>query len=168
MQTIYPGALTTPHSPLVPNTPFHFPTGQEPMTSVLTAHQIPYTPFTAFIPKHVARKTTGFPSDLPQAQLLDDKDDSLASLYNQLLRFVERDIGRIMDIAENIMVKTSENSSIEPESSSPNSDNGSGNGKEFQIMANVVWDEFGSAILDEIGGIVFSVGRPSEFRKVCY
>lgn len=138
------------------------------MTSALPGHQIPYTPFTAFIPKQIERKTSGYPSDLPQAQLLDDTDDPLALLYNQLLRFVERDIGKIMDIAEKITVKTSESWSEELIGLPPKSNSAAGeSSKEFQIMANVVWDEFGNAILDEIGGIVFSVGRPNEFRKVC-
>jgi hypothetical protein len=39
-----------------------------------------------------------------------------------------------------------------------------GNG--FEIMANVIWEEIGRAIMDELGGIVFSAGRPNEFRKV--
>ena len=36
----------------------------------------------------------------------------------------------------------------------------------FEIMANVVWAEFGRAIMDEMGGVVFAAGRPDEFRKV--
>ena len=136
------------------------------MTAASSGHQIPYTPFTAFIPKQIVRKTSGYPSDLPQAQLLDDTDDPLALLYNQLLRFVERDIGKIMDIAEKTTVKPAESWN---EDFSPNSNSAAGeNSKAFQIMANVVWDEIGNAILDEIGGIVFSVGRPNEFRKVCH
>jgi hypothetical protein len=37
----------------------------------------------------------------------------------------------------------------------------------FEIMANVVWEEVGKAIMDELGSVVFAVGRPNEFRKVC-
>jgi len=36
----------------------------------------------------------------------------------------------------------------------------------FEIMANVIWAEIGQAIMDELGGVVFSAGRPDEFRKV--
>jgi hypothetical protein len=36
----------------------------------------------------------------------------------------------------------------------------------FEIMANVIWAELGKAIMDELGSIVFTVGRPDEFRKV--
>lgn len=37
----------------------------------------------------------------------------------------------------------------------------------FEILANVVWEEFGRAIMDDLGSVVFSSGRPAEFRKVC-
>ncbi|KAF8200776.1 oligomeric golgi complex component, COG2-domain-containing protein [Pholiota molesta] len=166
-KTIYPGALAAPHSPLVPNTPFHFPGNTEPLKTAVSAHQIPYTPFTAFIPKQALRQTSAVSSDLPQPQLLDDTDDSLAKLYNQILRFVERDLGRIMDITERITVKTSEARHDEQLGDlSPQSNNGiSDDNKEFQIMANVIWDEIGTSIMDEIGGIVFAAGRPNEFRK---
>jgi hypothetical protein len=161
--------LAAPHSPLVPNTPFHFPGNTEPLKTAVSAHQIPYTPFTAFIPKQALRQTSAVSSDLPQPQLLDDTDDSLAKLYNQILRFVERDLGRIMDITERITVKTSEARHDEQLGDlSPQSNNGiSDDNKEFQIMANVIWDEIGTSIMDEIGGIVFAAGRPNEFRKVC-
>lgn len=36
----------------------------------------------------------------------------------------------------------------------------------FDIMANVIWAEFGRAIMDEMGSVVFAAGRPDEFRKV--
>jgi hypothetical protein len=105
--------------------------------------------------------------DLPQAHLLEDADDSLARLYNQLLRFVERDITRIMTIAEKVSIGPSSEFPLKNLQFPPSSDTDPGPGsREFQIMANVVWDEFGRSIMDEIGGIVFAAGRPSEFRKV--
>ncbi|KAI4519958.1 COG complex component [Schizophyllum commune Loenen D] len=35
----------------------------------------------------------------------------------------------------------------------------------FEIMANVVWAEFGNSIIEELGTVVFAAGRPNEFRK---
>ncbi|KAL1748768.1 oligomeric golgi complex component, COG2-domain-containing protein [Schizophyllum fasciatum] len=35
----------------------------------------------------------------------------------------------------------------------------------FEIMANVVWAEIGSSIIEELGTVVFAAGRPNEFRK---
>ncbi|KAF8973230.1 COG complex component [Flammula alnicola] len=165
-KTIYPGALMAPPSPLVPHTPFHLSGGPDAMPSATPVHQIPYTPFTAFVPKQGVHRLSGSSSDLPQVHLLEDADDSLARLYNQLLRFVERDIGRLMDIAGKISMKTSEARTENGDDLSPNTDNGVGEGsKEFQILANVVWDELGRSIMDEIGAVVFAAGRPNEFRK---
>ena len=44
--------------------------------------------------------------------------------------------------------------------------NGSEEREGYEIMANVVWAEFGSAIMDEMGSVVFAAGKPDEFRQV--
>lgn len=36
----------------------------------------------------------------------------------------------------------------------------------FDIMANVIWPEVAQAIMDELGAVVFAVGKPDEFLKV--
>jgi hypothetical protein len=150
----------------VPHTPFQV-SGPEPISSTFPTHQIPYTPFTAFIPKQAPSGIPNSLIDLPQVYLLGDADDSLARLYNQLLRFVERDVTRIMDIAEKVSIKPSSELPLKKLQFSPNPETNSGpESREFQIMANVVWDEFGRSVMDEIGGIVFAAGRPNEFRKV--
>ena len=101
---------------------------------------------------------------------MDDADDSLARLYNQILRFVERDLGRIMDLAEKVMFKPSSSTSqpanalVEPSTSNSEMDD---NKKGFQILTNVIWSEISKAIVDQIGGAVFAAGRPNDFRKVC-
>ncbi|KAF9529343.1 oligomeric golgi complex component, COG2-domain-containing protein [Crepidotus variabilis] len=158
-KTVYQGAMAAPRSPIVPNTPFRLapPT---PMTSIGTAQPIPYTPFTAFVPKQNSYRIADAASDLPRAHLLEETDDALAALYNQLLRFVERDLCRIMDAAEKVTVKPSKEADL-PQSVVGDEKAGRG----FQIMSNVVWDELGRSIMDEIGGVVFSSGRPKEFRK---
>lgn len=35
-------------------------------------------------------------------------------------------------------------------------------------MANVIWPEIGHAIMDELGLVIFAVGKPDEFLKVAY
>ena len=132
-------------------------------------HQIPYTPFTAFVPKQSIHAIPSSVNDLPKAYLLDDTDDSLARLYNQILRFVERDLTRIMDLAEKVTLKPS-SSNLRPvkglvESSSPDKET-EDDKKGFQILTNVLWSEISRAIVDEIGTIVFAAGRPNDFRKV--
>ncbi|KAJ2918521.1 hypothetical protein MD484_g1842, partial [Candolleomyces efflorescens] len=165
-KTIYPGSLGAPHSPVVPHTPFH-PNAPEPMLSATFAGpQTPYTPFTAFVPKQAPPypTTSGIPgSKKLEPYLLDEYNDSLARLYNNILRFVERDVCYIMEAAENIRAKSSHTSAgQEPANSLISS---SEEEKGFSILGNVVWEELSRAIQDEIGGIVFAAGRPDEFRK---
>ncbi|KAF6762997.1 hypothetical protein DFP72DRAFT_874343 [Ephemerocybe angulata] len=141
-KTIYPGALGAPHSPITP-----------------------YTPFTAFIPKQNAAFPSLGGSKKHQPYLLDDTNDSLARLYNQVLRFVERDVYYIMEATDNIRNKS--NNPIVGKESVDKQDpySPSVNEKGFSILGNVVWEELSRAIQDEIGGIVFAAGRPDEFRK---
>ena len=109
-------------------------------------------------------------SDLPRAHLLEETDDTLARLYNQLLRFVERDVCRIMSLAEKIAVKPHREAPVDKTTDSPSEVNGNAEVEKrgFQIMSDVVWEELGRAIMDEIGTIVFAAGNPKEFRMVCF
>jgi len=165
MKTIHPGALAAPHSPIVPHTPFQ--SSSNLMTSTIPTQQIPYTPFTAFVPKQAQYQMFKSMSGLPQVQLLDDTDDPLARLYNQILRFVDRDIARIMDIAEKVTVKSGSDKRSEGDGSSIRADDSDSLDEDgFQFLANVVWDELGRSIMAELGSVVFSAGKPDEFRKV--
>lgn len=118
----------------------------------------------------------------PYAHLLETSDDPLAHLYTQLLRFVERDLGRIMEVAEKVSVKSSAvpalPSSIPAsgrpiaESTTPQSSNpfqlplqARTDEERFHIMANVIWEEFARSIMDDLGSTVFAAGRPSEFKR---
>ncbi|KAF9012367.1 oligomeric golgi complex component, COG2-domain-containing protein [Cyathus striatus] len=162
-KTVYAGALDAAHSPIIPHTPFHQTIGSDHDTD---HPRMPYTPFTAFVsktaPQHLAVKSD---TKIPQVHTLDDHDNQLASLYNQILRFVARDLYRIMSIAE--MISTG----ISPASQSSFGTSLCAGGplrpkeKRFQIMANVVWEEIGHAIMEEIGTVVFAAGRPDQFRK---
>lgn len=151
---------------MLPHTPF-------PSTNrSSTAHtdgslppRTPYTPFTAF-----ASKQNPFEASFEsQPHLLDDRDDPLAALYNTILKFVDRDMKRIMEIAEKVGVKSSGHSSkamgklalLGANGVTPKESSGG-----FEIMANVVWAEIGKAIMDELGSVVFAAGKPDEFRKV--
>jgi hypothetical protein len=111
-------------------------------------------------------------SNSPYAHLLDDNEDPLARLYSQILRFVERDMSRIMGIADKVSLKHVSTGrkdkalvtalvTMPVEKSNRELDEDG-----FEIMANVVWEEFGRAIMDELGPVVFAAGRPNEFRKV--
>jgi conserved oligomeric Golgi complex subunit 2 len=94
-----------------------------------------------------------FDTALAAAPRLDETDNPLAVLYNNMLAFVERDLKRIMDVAERIGTRVAQ----QP-------DGGSNTG--FEILANVVWAEIARALMDELGSTLFAAGRPDEFRRV--
>ena len=101
-----------------------------------------------------------------QVQLLDENLGPLALLYNQIIKFVERDLKKLAEFAEVICVKSgSRKSRISPLPSAPNTEKQEPQ-KGFDIMANVVWVEIGQAIMDELGSVVFAAGKTDEFRKV--
>ncbi|KAF7297546.1 Conserved oligomeric Golgi complex subunit 2-like [Mycena kentingensis (nom. inval.)] len=150
-KSIFPGALTAPTSPIIPHTPFRSSTTA---SSSNLPPRTPYTPFTSFGPK-----TPNSASASPYAHILEDKEDPLARLYSQILRFVERDMTRIMGLAEKIALKSA-TPSRKLLSASPDAEV-----EGFRIMANVVWEELGRSIMDELGTVVFAAGRPNEFRQ---
>ncbi|EED79251.1 predicted protein [Postia placenta Mad-698-R] len=165
-KTIHPNALSTPHSPIVPHTPFapsSAASGARPHTPLPTAThppRTPYTPFTAFASKQnpfalSLHPSAGGAEAAPPIHMLDDRDDSLAALYNAVLRFVDRDLKRVMEIAEGVCAKSGARGRREA------GEQGAG----FEVMANVVWAEVGRAIMDELGSVVFAAGKPDEFRK---
>jgi conserved oligomeric Golgi complex subunit 2 len=149
-----------PRSPLIPHTPLP-PRSRSPMFTQSGSYyppRTPYTPFTAF-----ASKENPFALASTSAHLLDETEDALAGLYNQILKFVDRDLKKIMQIAETVCVKSGSRRKTEMESLRPlRRERGDG----FEIMANVVWAEVGRAIMDELGHVVFSAGKTDEFRKV--
>ncbi|KAJ6499941.1 COG complex component [Mycena vitilis] len=174
-KSIFPGALTAPPSPLVPHTPFRSSTTPASIASPSALPpRTPYTPFTSFALKTPFQSSYGLGSvsNLPYAHLLEDNEDPLARLYSQILRFVERDMSRIMGIAEKVSLKPVSTGrkdkarldaaivTLAMENSKPEVDEDG-----FEIMANVVWEEFGRSIIDELGPVVFAAGRPNEFRK---
>ncbi|KAF9465050.1 oligomeric golgi complex component, COG2-domain-containing protein [Collybia nuda] len=166
-KSIYPEALAAPHSPIIPHTPLPPAKASGFLTTSLPP-RTPYTPFTAFV--HSERPATysiGTIISSPYARILEDTEDPLARLYTHILRFVERDLSRVMDIAEKVSLKSSLHSRSEKELNSSQSLTSlivlDGDG--FEIMANVIWEEVGRAVMDELGATVFAAGRPSEFRK---
>ncbi|KAF5370825.1 hypothetical protein D9758_001986 [Tetrapyrgos nigripes] len=170
-KTVFPGALNAPHSPLLPHTPFQ--TSATPAflssTSALPP-RTPYTPFSAFPVQQLSSPSSFGKANSPHANLLEQNDEPLAKLYVQILRFVERDLTRIMDIAERVSIKSAQISRGEKSVASPATYTASAtqptaHDQGFEILANVLWDELGRALMDDLGGIVFAAGRPNEFRK---
>lgn len=124
----------------------------------------PYTPFTAFASKQnpfeFALRADSHSSATGHAHILDESDDPLAALYNTILRFVDRDVRRTMEIAEAVCVKSGSRAAADK------GEKRDGEEPTFEIVANVVWAEIGRALMDELGNVIFAAGKPDEFRKV--
>lgn len=149
-----------PHTPL----PTALSTRTESHGSALLP-RTPYTPFTAFATKQNPFEASHISGPV---HLLDESNDALAKLYNQILRFIERDFGRIMELAERVSLKAGSTNS---QSTLALGNHDLGDAQQasaggFEIMTNVVWAEIGRAIMDELGNVVFAPGNPNEFRKV--
>ncbi|KIK99406.1 hypothetical protein PAXRUDRAFT_822754 [Paxillus rubicundulus Ve08.2h10] len=163
-KSIHPDALAAPHSPIIPHTPFPLLPGRVPSSAL--PPRTPYTPYTAFptIQNPYGAKHGASPSSIP---FLDESEDALVKLYNQILRFVDRDLGRIMEIAEHVSVKSNpprlDSTSVAISPSGIETEIHTGEG--FDLMANVIWPEVGQAIMDELGSVVFAAGKPDEFLK---
>ncbi|KAF9501520.1 COG complex component [Pleurotus eryngii] len=163
-KTIFPDALVAPPSPIVPHTPFQG-------ASSTAIPRSPSTPYTAFFPRQPPSflSQTSVGTVTPHTHLLDDADDPLARLYNQILRFVERDLGRIMEVAERASIVS--NADVKPDKSSTDSSTvvdahpSDGRTRGFRIFSDVIWAELGSTIMDELGTVVFASGKPNEFKK---
>ncbi|KAH9001596.1 COG complex component, partial [Lactarius akahatsu] len=146
-KSIFPGALHTSHTLSLPQTPFPIHENASPPGTART----PYEPFTAF-----ASRTNPFDVALAAAPRLDETDNPLAVLYNGILSFVERDVKRIMDIAERISARIGQRANGVDDGASA---------KGFEIFANVVWAELARALMDDLGNTLFATGRPDEFRR---
>ncbi|KAF9241626.1 oligomeric golgi complex component, COG2-domain-containing protein [Melanogaster broomeanus] len=163
-KTIHPDALAAPHSPIIPHTPIPPLSGR--VASRALPPRTPYTPYTAFSSKQNSfdAKYETASSSIP---FLDESEDALAKLFNQILRFVARDLGRILEIAEHVSVKSTP-ARLDPTSiaASPSRFEAEIHAREgFDIMANVIWPAIGQAIMDELGFVVFAAGKPDEFLK---
>ena len=134
----------------------------------------PFTPYTAFCER---RASLGGPffyvaNENSKLPLLDETDDNLAAFYNNLLRFVEKDCRTIMDVTAKIGARHGKKHMPVPEAVEDNMLDDPDEGEHlttsshFELMANVVWAEIGQALMEELGAVIFSAGRPAEFRKV--
>lgn len=154
-QTVFAGALAVPHSPLMPRTPY-------PQSAI--SPMSPATPFTPF-PRTLSQLTMNFPGGADSKTtltLLDDSEDPLARLFNKLIRFVERDLGLIFEISERVSAKHRK-ATILPTTNGDAAVLDDPN--RFEILANVVFDEMGRALGEELGSNLFAAGRPEIFRN---
>lgn len=98
----------------------------------------------------------------------------LAALYNRVLDFVATECGVVLDVAERVLADVAEPGST---GSGPAAA-GASEGREdderegdervhgFEVLANVVVDEVATALMGELGSVVFAAGRPAVFHQV--
>ena len=141
------------------------------------ADSVPGTPITPYTPFGERRTSLGGPvfyiaNENNKLPLLDETDDNLATFYNNLLRFVEKDCRIIMDVTAKIEARHGKKHMPAPEVVEDNMLDGPDEGEHlaassyFEIMANVIWVEIGQALMEELGAVIFSAGRPAEFKQV--
>lgn len=157
-KTLFQDALAAPSSPIVP----HISIPETPrVPQSAHAPRTPYTPFTAFPTRGNFLDNSALP--IP---FLDESDNPLARLYNQILRFIERDLSYFMDIAERVTLKAGTRPvELTPMLASSHGELEFQGTQGFDILANVIWPEIGQAIMDELGSVVFAAGRPDDFLK---
>jgi conserved oligomeric Golgi complex subunit 2 len=149
-----------------------------PRTSTLFPPKTPFTPYTALHHQPSFSVSSGA-SDSPYVHILEQSEDPIAKLYLQIIRFIERDLNTLMQLAERINVKsvstvaqaqgltiTGRSTPIPPVGGKSSAPAPRTEGQRFDIMSNVVWEEFARSIIDDIGTVVFAAGKPDDFKKV--
>ena len=102
------------------------------------------------------------------SSFLDETNNQLAVIYNQILRFVQRDAKKLLDAAARVgttrragALDTLHDINIIGSQEKRESDN-----SYFDIMATVIWPEIGNALLEDLGETIFATGKPDELFKV--
>lgn len=93
---------------------------------------------------------------------MESGDDPLVQVYNQILRFVARDLKDILELAEKVANKGLAKGKALDHSIPKQSPGQAG----YQIMSHVIWEEVANAIINDLGDAVFAAGRPDDLRKV--
>jgi conserved oligomeric Golgi complex subunit 2 len=106
----------------------------------------PQTPFTPFPTLQLKI------DEMPDIAIPDFGDHPLGQCYTTLLRFLDRELKPLISMSEEINAKHPDHQSSQDR---------------FDILTNVIWNQVGRAIRDELGSTVFAVGRPDEFQKAC-
>ncbi|KAG8680305.1 hypothetical protein FRC11_002656, partial [Ceratobasidium sp. 423] len=176
---------------LFPHTPF---TPFAPLATAAASSFSPNLHPEILIPEPDLGDTGGSANDKNSTTTADEAGggDALVGLYNKILRFVQRDVMGVVRVAESVSSKSRRGAGhifggmspgglgispggLPPSSSIGVSPIGPGlvgpdpaateNPERIEIIVNVVWTELARALMDELGGTVFAVGRPDEFRQ---
>lgn len=186
LQTIHSGALSAPLSPIIPRTPnLNLPPYQNGHFLSPSTPYTPYTPYTVstdgYFGRHLHPPSSqnlngrGSVDQHRQMALLEtNTDDPLVHLFNNILRFIQRDSRDLVDLAERVnLARSYKRHKGRIANLSPGTREGlsekmreEDDEEGFDIIGRVLWAEIGRAIMDELGSIIFAAGRPDDFQKV--
>ncbi|BGP14663.1 hypothetical protein JCM10213_001627 [Rhodosporidiobolus nylandii] len=93
----------------------------------------------------------------------------LAALYNRILAFVSTECGGLLDVAERVVGSSALPAPTDEKRkalSQPSTEDGSTPAEVggFEVLANVVVDSLVTALVGELGSVIFAAGRPSAFH----
>ncbi|GAA5885926.1 hypothetical protein JCM5296_007033 [Sporobolomyces johnsonii] len=90
----------------------------------------------------------------------------LAALYNNILSFVSRECGVVLDVAERTLAPPAASSSSQPaEEMRKKGEDCAAKVEGFEILTNVIVDEVATRLMGELGTVIFAAGRPSVFHQ---
>ncbi|GAA5836232.1 hypothetical protein JCM9279_002236 [Rhodotorula babjevae] len=95
----------------------------------------------------------------------------LAALYNRVLDFVATECGVVLDVAERALADVAVPVPVVSAGSASASEGGEEEREDdervhgFEVLANVVVDEVATALMGELGSVVFAAGRPAVFHQ---
>lgn len=180
--------LSTAPSPAIPETPFGV-TVATPMSPAMTAPRTPMT-MTSLAPKSAdtnpfettlrqgqigPTETSWSSRQMREAKLLDESAGPIATIFNNVLRYIDSNLLDLLKSGEKIMEKN-RTRGAKPRGDDPESDleEGASEAAEeiadpeanFEFMANSIWTPVAETIMAELGGVLFAAGRVAELHQV--
>lgn len=116
-------------------------------------------------PAHVPPPCRVEPIAVPPAHREGTDAAPLTALYNRILAFVSHDCGVLLDVAERVLVTQPERRRIDSDGAA-SKDGEAEKVEGFEILTNVLFDEIGTALMGELGGVIYAAGRPTVFHQV--
>ena len=119
--------------------------------------------------------TFPLPNEMLEARLLDESVGPIATIFNNVLRYVDGNLLELLKLGEKIRErnqgKGSKARGDDPESdaeddSSEVAERPAGPEANFEFMANSIWTPVAELVMAELGGVLFAAGRVTELHQV--
>ncbi|BGP23394.1 hypothetical protein JCM10295v2_002290 [Rhodotorula toruloides] len=122
------------------------------------------SPALASHPAHVPPPYRIEPIAVPPAHREGTDAAPLAALYNRILAFISHDCGVLLDVGERVLAIPHERRRIDAAGAASEA-NETEKVEGFEILTNVLFDEIGTALMGELGGVIYAAGRPTVFHQ---